>query len=611
MKYNQITNKLFEKRLFIQRSVVAGFLIFAGFLVLSHRMFGLQVLKHDYFQTQSKKNRIRIEPLAPTRGLIYDRNNILLAENIPSFSLVIMPELLKNKKAEQGMLTLLAQYINLSEDDLKRYHKQRHQQRFRRFKEIPIKTKLTDKELAHFSVNNHLFPSVKVVAKLIRNYPYGNLTAHVLGYVGRINKKELKKINTTTYAATTHIGKNGIEASYETELHGQVGYQKVEVNVLGKVIRVLEKKLPVSGKDLKLTFDSHLQKIAQAAFKGQKGALVAIDPRDGGVLVLLSYPSFDSNLFVEGISSKNYRALLNSPHRPLFNRAIRGTYPPGSTVKPFIGLAGLENQVTHFNQKTFCRGYYQLPKYKHKYRCWKKRGHGRVNMQTAIIQSCDVYFYDLAVKLGIDRLHDFLSKFHFGQKTGIDLVGEKRAILPSRAWKKKRKGVVWYPGETVNTGIGQGYFTVTPLQLASATAALANGGLYIIPHLLMESSGKPYLKKAKKIPLKSKYNLQNIQYAMLQVIEGARGTAKRIRSTKYQIAGKTGTAQVFSVAQDKEYKNLNVSKKNQDHALFVTYAPVDKPTIAIGIIVENAGHGGSVAAPIAKKVMDAWILGGK
>lgn len=605
-----IKDYLRESRLFSQRAVTAAIGVFLLLSLLILRLVDLQVINHEHFTTLSQDNRVKVQPLPPTRGLIYDRNGVILAQNLPTHSLEITPERVKDLA-----LTLqeLSGIIDIGESDRKRFDRLRQQRR--RFDSIPIRVRLNEEEVARFSVNRHRFPGVEIKAKLLRDYPLGEITAHILGYVGRINQQELQIIDNSNYSGTTHIGKNGVEKTYEKQLHGQVGLQQVEVNALGRVIRILQQQPPIPGENLYLSLDAGLQLVTTATFGEKNGAAVAIDPQTGQILALVSKPGFDPNLFVEGIAPSVYQALQTSPDKPLFNRALRGQYPPGSTIKPFISLAGLETRTISADQKKFCPGFYQLPGHTHKYRDWKKTGHGPMNLLSAITQSCDVYFYDLAHQLGIDKLHDYLSLFGFGTRTGVDITGERGGLLPSREWKKRVKKTPWYPGETLITGIGQGYLLTTPLQLASATATLATNGKRITPRVVAATKNhdrdQPVPLEpppATSLPISSAGNWDDVVDAMTQVIEGRRGTARRIRSNLYRIAGKTGTAQVFTVKQDEKYEEEKVSKKNRDHALFIAFAPIEEPKIAIAVIVENGGHGGSVAAPIARRMMDFYLL---
>lgn len=600
-----------ENRQFTARALVGAVLVLVLLMVLVSRLVHLQILNHDHFTTLSRDNRVKVLPLPPTRGLIYDRNGILLAGNRPAYSLEITPEQVTDL---DGTLAALGQVIDISEADVERFNKLRR--RRRRFDSIPIRSNLNQVETARFAVQQHRFPGVAIQARLLRYYPHGELTAHVLGYVGRISQSDIDQRDLSEYAGTSHIGKTGLEKTYEKILHGKVGLQNTEVNAVGRRVRVLEHQEPTPGRDLHLHLDIRLQAIAHAAFGENNGSLVAIDVNNGGVLALLSKPGFDPNPFVDGISVKAFRALQTDRNKPLFNRSLRGQYPPGSTVKPFIGLGGLETHVVSSQETHFCPGYYQLPNNDHKYRDWKKTGHGRVDLDKAITESCDVYFYQLAHAMGIDQLHDYLSYFNFGQRTGIDLTGELPGLLPSREWKKRNKREPWYPGETLILGIGQGYFLTTPLQLAAATAALANNGSYLSPRVTATISERennhpePVIATVRPVPITDPDDWDKVHTAMLHVVEGAHGTARSIRNKHYRIAGKTGTAQVFTVKQDEEYEKEKVSLKNRDHALFIAYAPADAPQIAVAVIVENGGHGGSGAAPIAKQVMDAYLLGG-
>ncbi|MCG8013392.1 MAG: penicillin-binding protein 2, partial [Candidatus Thiodiazotropha weberae] len=471
MPQSSLKDYLHESQLFLGRAIVSGTLVILALVALVGRLFFLQVENHEHFTTLSQDNRVKLEPLPPTRGLIFDRNGAILAQNLPAYSLEIIPEKTRNltETIEQ-----IGEIISITEDDIQRFHRLRKQRR--RFDSIPIRVRLQEDEVARIAVHRHRFPGVDVKATLLRDYPQGLQTAHLLGYVGRINEKELQLIDTSNYSGTDFIGKNGVEKSYESLLHGAVGLQQVEVNAKGRVLRVLENQPPQPGNDLQLFLDMRLQSTALEALGEYNGAVVAIDIETGGVLTMVSKPGYNPNLFVEGISSRDYRALEESPDNPLFNRAIRGQYPPGSTVKPFIGLAGLEYDVVGFYQETYCPGYYQLPGKDHKYRDWKKWGHGKVDMAKGIIESCDVYYYELARTLGIDRLYEFLTGFGFGIPSRVDLDGELSGLMPSREWKQSKRREPWYPGETLIVGIGQGYFLATPLQLASATATLANRG---------------------------------------------------------------------------------------------------------------------------------------
>ncbi|MCU7937940.1 MAG: penicillin-binding protein 2 [gamma proteobacterium symbiont of Bathyaustriella thionipta] len=600
-----------EQRIFHNRSIVAIFFTLILFSVLIFRLFFLQINSHEHYTTLSQNNRVSIQAIPPTRGLIYDRNGIILAENLPSYTLQIIPEQAGDIDA---LLTQLALLVNLREIDIKKFQKE--VRRKRRFEGIPLRFRLTDEEVAIVSVNLHRLPGVEIKAQLSRFYPYGKETAHVVGYVGRINERELKQLPVTNYSGTNHTGKLGVEKSYEALLHGQVGYQKVETNVRGRVLRVLERNNPVPGNDLYLNLDINLQKVAIEAFDNKRGALVAINPENGQLLAMVSMPDYDANLFVNGIDSKTYKELNTSWERPLFNRTILGNYPPGSTTKPFFALAGLELNVIQLDHEIFCPGYYQLKGKAHKYRDWKKWGHGKTDITKSIVQSCDVFYYDLAFQMGIDKMHKYMTAFGFGKKSGIDILGERSGLMPSKEWKKRARKQVWFPGETVIAGIGQGYVLVTPIQLALGTATLANGGKHFQPQLVNSIQRKADLfprrvspQVIRNIHITREDNWLAVYHGMEQVIHGARGTARRLNKPdlRYKIAGKTGTAQVFSVAQDATYKEDELEERLKDHALFISFAPADNPKIAIAVVVENGGHGGSVAAPIAGKVIEAYL----
>jgi penicillin-binding protein 2 len=531
----------------------------------------------------------------------------MLAQNVPTYSLELIPEQIENL---DQTLKQLQELLNISDEKIELFQKQR--KRNKAFTSTSLLQNLSEEEVAKFSVVRPYFPGVDVYVRLVRYYPYGDLTAHVLGYVGRINEAELKALPADEYRGTDFIGKNGIEKTYENELHGTAGYEEIETNAQARAVNTVATTEPIAGANIYLTLDVDLQKIATDALGDYNGAAVAIDIKTGGVLVFASRPSFDPNPFVSGISAKDYKTLQESPDQPLYNRALRGQYPPGSTAKPFLALAGLEYGVTDFGHRLFCPGYYKLPNVDHKYRDWKKTGHGMVDMNEAITQSCDVYFYDLALALGIDRMHEFLNKFGFGKRTGIDLVGEIDGLMPSKEWKRNSRNQAWFPGETLITGIGQGYMQVTPLQLAKATATMASYGKVITPHLVQRIINADYtdsfdVEADEIIPLKYQ-NVANIIQGMTNVVHGARGTAGRLdKAIGYQIAGKTGTAQVFTIKQEEKYNEDNIDFKMRDHALFIAFAPVSDPQIAVAVIAEHGGHGGSVAAPIAGEIIDAYL----
>lgn len=616
MKNRDFKDPVSENRVFTFRAIIFWIGVVCLTCVLAGRMFYLQVMQHDRYATASENNRVLLQPIVPNRGLIYDTNGKLLANNRASQSLNLIIERVNDL---EQTLTLLQSLISITDNDLERFEKRRKQRR-RPHESIKLRTRLTEKEIAILAVNSHRLPGVIVEAELVRHYPFSKSTAHVLGYVGRINEKELKRIDPVNYSGTQSMGKLGVEKFYEAQLHGLVGFQKVEVTARGRVLRVLEREDPVPGADLTLYLDSALQDAAEQALGNRRGAVVAIDTQTGGILTLVSQPSFDPNLFVTGIDSKSYAALRDSLDLPLFNRALRGQYPPGSTVKPFVALAGLELGLVNWNHTINDPGWYQLTQGGRFYRDWKKWGHGKVDMELAIAQSCDTFFYELAHHMKVDDLHDFLWQFGFGRRISLDVAEAVKGILPSTAWKKARTGQSWYTGDSLNVGIGQGYMLATPLQLATATAVLANRGRWLQPRLLKSIRiDKDYMDALppteevaaapNDVTLKRDANWERMIDAMESVVHGRRGTARRIgEGVQYRIAGKTGTAQVVGIKQNEEYDVKKVKERNQDHGLFVGFAPADDPRIAIAVIVENGGGGSTSAAPIARKVMDAYLL---
>lgn len=607
-----LKDHLQESRLFLRRTLAAALVAFLLLLALLGRLAYLQIVSHEHFRTLSEDNRVRIEPVPPTRGLIFDRNGVLLAENLPSYRLDIVPEEVDDLEAT---LTRLAELIEIRDQDLQRFHRLR--QRMHRFEGVPLRLHLNDQEVARFAINRHRFQGVDIQAGLTRHYPLRSQAAHAIGYVGRINENDLQVLDEKNYRGTTHTGKTGIEKTYEDVLHGTVGYQQLETNAQGRTLRVLERQSPVPGSDLYLTIDARLQTAAEAAFGEFNGSAVAIDPRNGSVLALVSLPGFDPNPFVKGIEYERYQALQRNPDQPLFNRALRGQYPPGSTLKPFVGLAGLELGVVRPDSHVFCPGFYTLPGKERLYRDWKRSGHGHMDLHDSIAQSCDVYYYDLARSLGIDRMHDFLAQFGFGERTGIDIVGELPGLLPSSEWKRRARNEPWFPGETLISGIGQGFNLATPVQLAAATAALATYGDLYQPHLVRalhapgESELQPVFQPvARQIPHSDIRNWDEVIRGMVDVVHGPRGTARAIgRDLDYRIGGKTGTAQVFSMPQDEdyEYDPEEIAFRLRDHALFIAFAPAEAPRIAVAVVVENGGSGSGVAAPIARQILDAYF----
>jgi len=601
-----------ESHLASARALAAAIIVGLLTLVLVGRLAHLQVLKHQHFTTLSENNRVKIVPIAPTRGLIFDRNGEILAQNLPAYGIEVIPELVEDVDA---LIMELREIIEIADTDEEEFLAVLA--RKPRFEKIPLRSRLDHYEVARLAVNRHRFPGVDIDARLAREYPHGELGVHLVGYMGRIDKRELDSIDQADYRGTSHIGKTGVEASHEDWLHGTVGYQRVEINAQGRILRVLERHDPVPGRNLYLTMDAGLQRTAKAALGDERGAIVALEPATGAVLALVSTPGFDPNLFVHGIGVDTYRSLQRSPARPLFNRAINGQYPPGSTIKPFLGLAGLEHNVGHVHGESWCPGWFKLPGRKRKYRDWKKQGHGRIGLHGAIVQSCDVYFYELALGLGIDRMHGYLSSFGFGARTGIRLGGESLGLMPSRAWKRNARSQPWYPGETVITGIGQGYMLTTPLQLATATAVIATRGVRMRPRIVDRTmdpgSGETEVVEPETTATISPLDFANwerIVEAMTDVVHGSEGTARQISADiDYRIAGKTGTAQVVGIGQNEEYDTDKLEKRFHDHGLFVAFAPVEEPQIAVAVIVENGGSGSGAAAPLARLVIDAWLDG--
>lgn len=597
-----------EQRLFTTRLVVGAILVTLMSAGLVGRMVWLQIFQHGRYTTLSDENRLQSQAVAPPRGLITDRNGVILAANRPDFSVELIPEEIPDLKKTFRELRKL---ISLDPDDIDRFEKRLHSPR-RPWEPIPLRGRLTETEIAKLTVNEHRLPGVRVVATPIRYYPHGVLFSHVIGYVNRLSPDDLNKMTLdqqANYAGTHFYGRAGIERYYENWLHGQVGYRQVETNARGRILRVVEEQPPVPGKNLRLTLSMKVQQTAYDALGDRRGAVVAIDPRDGSVLAFVSRPGFDPNLFVTGITHADYQNYRQDHAHPLFNRALQGQYAPGSTVKPFMGLAGLDADTTNWTRTIFDPGYYQLPGNPHRYRDWKRWGHGVVDLRKAVTQSCDTYFYDLAFRTGIARIHAFLSRFSFGGPTGIDLDNESTGVLPSKAWKRKAKGRPWYYGDTVNTGIGQGFMLVTPLQLANATAILAHHGKQVVPTLNADVT-PPALRPDIKIP--DPDNWQHMVSAMGDVVDSPHGTAREMKAgAPYTIAAKTGTAQVFSVDQGETYNAQDLPERLLDNALIIAFAPRKNPAIAVAVVIEHGQHGGSVAGKVARKVMDAWLLNDK
>lgn len=606
-----IRDHFLETRLFINRVVVALVVVFLASVGLVARLVYLQVGGHEHYATLSRENYIKIFPVPPTRGLILDRNGEVLADNTPTYSLELIPEQVPNLSRT---LEQLKELMHLSDEEVRRFQSQRP--RHKGFESLPLKLNLSAEDMARFAVNQSKFPGVSIEGRLVRNYPHDYLTSHVVGYVGRINEQELQELDPAAYRGTHFIGKSGLEKYYEKALHGQTGYEEIETNVQGRSIHLVGKTPPLSGANIQLSLDINLQHTAYEALGEYDGAVVAMEPTTGRVLALASKPAFDPNPFVTGIDDASYAALQSAEDRPLYNRAIRGHYPPGSTVKPFMALAGLTLGAITPNHTLYCPGYYQLPNQEHRYRDWRKGGHGTVGLSAAITQSCDVFFYDLARLLGIDRMHDFMGSFGFGQKTGVDVDGETAGVYPSREWKRKHRRQPWFPGETLIAGIGQGYVQVTPIQLARAVSILANRGQVVYPRLadrFLSPTGEVYVHPAPVpddggIIQTAPDNWNTVIQAMIDVVHSAQGTAKGIaKDLTYHVAGKTGTAQVFTVKQDQEYKSMHLTEKMKDHAWFIAFAPAENPRIAIVVLAEHGGHGGSVAAPVARQVIEQYL----
>lgn len=604
-----------ERGLFLRRAWVAAAFVLALTGALVAQLVNLQVVRHEHYITLSDGNRMRIEPVPPTRGLIYDRNGVLLAENMPSFTLELVPEQVPDIAAT---LEALAGIVDIRPYDLERFHRQLRRQR--RFEAVPIRFQLDDAEVAAFAVNRHRFPGVDARVTLTRRYPFGATTAHVVGYIGAISESDLARVDAAAYSGTTHYGKTGVELHHESVLHGRVGYRQIETNAQGRLLRVVEYNPPVPGADITLTLDIRMQQAVERALGDHAGSIVAIDPRNGEIIAFVSRPSFDPNPFVDGIEPAAFRGLEQDPRRPLFNRALRGRYPPGSTVKPFLGLAALIEDAPLAGQSVWCQGWFQLPGRERRYRDWRREGHGRVDMHRAVVESCDVYFYQLALELGVDTMHEYLTAAGFGVPTGIDLTGELAGLVPSREWKRAVMNQAWFPGETVIFGIGQGYMLSTPLQLAHSTALTANHGFAWRPHLLHSTlppgAEAPDLHVPEPAPSLLPERVEawdETVRGMVDAVHARGGTALPVAPRGWRMAGKTGTAQVYSLSQedDERIDPMTIAEHLRDHALFIGFAPADHPTLAIAVVVEHGGSGGSVAAPIARRVFDAWMEGGE
>lgn len=611
VEFKNHQREIFHFRLRLVVSI--GFvLVLLALLVL--RFLYLQAVRHNYYQTLAESNRISVVPIVPNRGLILDRNGIELARNYSGYTLEINQNKIKDL---EGTVNELAEVVEISPRDRKNFKKLLTESH--NFETLVIRSKLTDEEIARFAAQQYRFPGVEINARLFRDYPMSDKAAHLVGYIGRINETDLDQLEAddllANYRGSDYIGRTGLEQSYESELHGTTGIEQVEVDSAGRAVRMLSRTPPISGNTIVLSIDAKLQEIAEEAFGDYRGALVAIDPNNGEVLAFISKPGYDPSLFVDGIDTESWDALNNSPDHPLNNRALRGQYPSGSTIKPFMALAGLNYNIRSPTQTISDPGFYTLAGSSHRYRDWKKDGHGTVDLFKSIVVSCDTYYYGLAVELGIDNIFEFLSRFGFGKKTGVDLEGETFGLLPSQEWKMKRFNQKWFTGDTVSVGIGQGYSLVTPMQLAYATATLANNGVAYTPHLVKEIRGAQaknnrVIANQPSIDLKLNPDHLNLVKRAMAAVTQAGGTAVAASAgAPYHIAGKTGTAQVVSMKQGEKYDASKISERNRDHAWFIAFAPAEQPKIALVVLAENGGHGGGTAAPIARKVFDYYLLG--
>jgi penicillin-binding protein 2 len=606
MHQKELKNHQREIYFFRLRLILSVVFVLTLVLVLLGRLLYLQVIRQSDFATLADKNRISVVPIVPNRGLIQDRNGVVLAQNYSGYTLEISPAKVPDL---EGTINALSTLVDIQAKDRKRFKKLLTESHTSN--SYPIRSRLNEAEVARFASQRFRFPGVEIKARLFREYPYRDRTSHLIGYVGRINDKDFEQLeaedNAENYRGSDYIGKIGIEQSYEESLHGTTGFEQVEVDAAGRGVRVLSRTAPQSGNTLTLTIDIKLQEIAEQAFGDFRGALVAIDPTNGEVLAFVSKPGYDPNQFVDGIDTDSWDALNNSPDVPLNNRALRGQYPPGSTIKPFMALAGLDSGKRTASYTINDPGYFNLPGSRHQYRDWKVGGHGVVDMFKSIVISCDTYYYGLATELGIDDVHDYLDKFGFGKKTGLDMEGESSGLLPSPDWKRRRYNQIWYPGDTVSVGIGQGYTLVTPMQLAYATAILANDGIGYRPHLVKHD---PSIANTVDInlPIKPEH-LALVKRAMVAVTQPGGTAAYASSGASYSFAGKTGTAQVIGIKQGEKYNAKDIDERHRDHAWFIAFAPADKPRIALAVLAENAGHGGTISAPIARKVIDYYLLG--
>jgi penicillin-binding protein 2 len=610
----ELRNHLQELRSFHIRLAIGAVFVLLLFCLLLARFFYLQVIRGEHYTTLAEANRISIMPLVPNRGLIFDRNGEILAQNHTTYTLEIVPNKMTNLDAA---IDELATLIEITPEDRRRFNKLKRENT--RFKSLPIRMRLSDAEVARFAANRYRFPGMEINARLLRHYPYAELLSHVIGYIGRISDKDIEQLEITNelenYRGSLHIGRIGLEQSYEKELHGITGFEAVETDVAGRHVRTLSRTPPIAGNDLTLSLDIKLQQAAVNAFGDYRGALVAMDPTTGEILAFVSKPGFDPNLFVDGIDHLNWRLLNESIDKPLNNRALRGVYPPGSTFKPFMALAGLELGKRTFNYAINDPGYFSLPGSTHRFRDWRPGGHGRVNLHKSLVVSCDTYYYMLAHDLGINNIFSFIGQFGFGKRTEIDIPGEVAGLLPSPEWKKNRFNQNWFPGDTISVGIGQGYNLATPLQMTFATMMLANNGTAFRPHFVKQihdnQNGNVYEIKTKPmytLDIKTE-NIAHVRNALVDVTRPGGTAARAGANTGYTFAGKTGTSQVVNIKQGERYNASKIPERHRDHALFTAYAPAEDPKIVLTVLVENVGSGGSTAAPIARQVLDYFFLG--
>jgi len=612
-----------ERRLFVKRVLWSTGIAIALLGVVIARLVQLQIIDHELFAEKAQGNRVRIEPVPPIRGLMFDRKGRVVAENLPAYQLELIPEQVEDL---DDTLARLAALDLIEAEDIERI--KALSRSGPRFRPVTLKFRLTEDEIANFAIQRPRFPGVDFQPRLVRHYPDGEAVAHAVGYVGALSTADLQVLDAARYAGTSHTGKTGVESSFESNLHGAAGYRHLITNARGRQIPSDSSELldslpmdekPAPGSNLYLSIDLDLQKLATRLLQDRRGAVVALDPQSGEILALVSAPSFDPNLFAVGMSTAQYGELQNNLDLPLFNRAVVGTYPPGSTIKPMLALAALETGATNLTRKAICRGYFMLPDTTHRYRDWKPEGHGPVDLHDALAQSCDVYFYEISQDLGIDAMHDYLDRFGLGTKTGVDVNGEKPGLVPSREWKRaafrNRDDKRWYNGETVIASIGQGYMLATPLQLAVAAATLGARGTHYRPHMVAAIedplTGERRLVPRERLPnveISNTFYWDNVIQAMHDVMQGPRGTARAVGSgAPYKMAGKSGTAQVISIAQDEEYDEEELQERQRDHALFISFAPLENPRIAVAVVIENGSSGSGVAAPVARAIMDAYL----